>query len=107
MTVHERTSVERIGAELAITDTGRVLPSAATVWSVGFAQHPIAAAAGLATEGVGRIEVDRTMRSVSHPSVWAVGDAAMAPGPKEGRCCPGALRPCPPRGRPRTRSPRT
>ncbi|WP_199037466.1 NAD(P)/FAD-dependent oxidoreductase [Glycomyces salinus] len=82
VTVHEHTSVERIGAALAITDTGRALPSAATIWSAGFAHHPIAAAAGLATDEAGRIEVDRTMRSVSHPSVWAVGDAALAPGPK-------------------------
>ena len=82
VTVHEHTSLAHVEAEQAITDTGRELPSAATVWAVGFGQHPIAAASGLRTDREGRIEVDRDLRSTSHPRVWAIGDAALAPGPK-------------------------
>lgn len=80
--VHDRTAVERLESDAAVTDSGRELPSAATVWAAGFAYHPIGAAAGLRTDEAGRIEVDRTMRSLSHPEVWAVGEAALAPGPK-------------------------
>ena len=51
-----------------------------TVWTAGFAVHPIAAATTLAVAATGQIVVDDTMRSVSHPDVYAVGDAALADG---------------------------
>jgi NADH dehydrogenase FAD-containing subunit len=51
-----------------------------TVWTAGFAVHPIAAATTLQVSATGQIVVDDTMRSVSHPDVYAVGDAAFAPG---------------------------
>jgi NADH dehydrogenase FAD-containing subunit len=45
------------------------------VWTAGFAVHPIAAASGLAVQENGQITVDEHMRSVSHPEVYAAGDA--------------------------------
>ncbi len=51
------------------------------MWTTGFAVHPIARATTLEVDGTGRIVVDGTMRSVSHPDVYAIGDAAMAMGP--------------------------
>lgn len=51
-----------------------------TVWTAGFAVHPIAAATTLEVSDAGRIVVDATMRSLSHPDVYAVGDAALAEG---------------------------
>lgn len=74
--VHEHALVERVTATGAVTSSGTVFDADATVWAAGFAVHPIAAASGLAVEGDGRISVDRTMRSVSHPEVYAVGDSA-------------------------------
>ena len=50
------------------------------MWTAGFAVHPIAAASGLEVTENGQIVVDRTMRSVSHPDVYAVGDSAYAIG---------------------------
>ncbi|HEX2145906.1 MAG TPA: FAD-dependent oxidoreductase, partial [Glycomyces sp.] len=50
------------------------------VWTAGFAVHPIAAASGIAVEDNGQITVDRTMRSVSHPDVFAAGDSAFVIG---------------------------
>jgi NADH dehydrogenase FAD-containing subunit len=50
------------------------------VWAGGFAVHPIAAASGVDVEDDGRITVDRMMRSVSHPQVYAAGDSAYAIG---------------------------
>jgi NADH dehydrogenase FAD-containing subunit len=53
------------------------------VWTTGFAVHPIARATSLEVTDRGQIVVDGTMRSVSHPDVYAVGDAAMAIGPED------------------------
>lgn len=50
------------------------------MWTAGFAVHPIAAASTLTVSESGGIVVDGTMRSVSHPDVYAVGDAASATG---------------------------
>ncbi|WP_416976145.1 FAD-dependent oxidoreductase, partial [Streptomyces sp. 4F14] len=53
-----------------------------TVWTTGFAVHPIAAATTLdVAPDTGQIVVDGTMRSVSHPDVYAIGDAALVTGP--------------------------
>ncbi|HEU5128359.1 MAG TPA: FAD-dependent oxidoreductase [Glycomyces sp.] len=74
--VHEHTAVERVTATGALASGGAAFAADATVWAAGFAVHPIAAASGLAVEEDGRIRVDRTMRSVSHPEVYAAGDSA-------------------------------
>src|SRR5690606_35831991 len=54
---------------------GTVLASDATVWTAGFAVNPLAAAGGLEVTENGQVVVDRTMRSVSHPEIYAVGDS--------------------------------
>jgi NADH:ubiquinone reductase (H+-translocating) len=72
--VHEDVTIERVEAMRAVGTDGTAFPSEATVWSAGFAVHPIAAAGGLEVADSGRIVVDNTMRSVSHPEVYAVGD---------------------------------
>ncbi|MFE2450711.1 NAD(P)/FAD-dependent oxidoreductase [[Kitasatospora] papulosa] len=81
VTVHENTSVTGVAAGHVTTADGTSLPAAVTVWTTGFAVHPIARATTLEVDGTGRIVVDGTMRSVSHPDVYAIGDAAMAMGP--------------------------
>ncbi|MER6621525.1 FAD-dependent oxidoreductase [Streptomyces sp. NPDC000931] len=81
VTVHERTSVTAVGADHVTTADGRSLPAAVTLWTTGFAVHPLAGATTLETTGTGQIVVDATMRSLSHPEVYAVGDAALVQGP--------------------------
>jgi NADH dehydrogenase FAD-containing subunit len=81
VTVHEHTSVTSVEAGRVVTADGEALPAAVTVWTTGFAVHPLAKATTLEVTDTGRIVVDGTMRSVSHPDVYAVGDAAMAMGP--------------------------
>lgn len=49
------------------------------VWTAGFSVPTIARESGLAVDGAGRILVDDRLRSVSHPEVYAIGDAAAAP----------------------------
>ena len=56
-------------------DTGTVVLAAGTVPSA------IASAIRVVHDQRGRIAVDGTMRSRSHPHVWALGDCAAIPGP--------------------------
>ncbi|UUU41191.1 NAD(P)/FAD-dependent oxidoreductase [Streptomyces sp. NBC_00162] len=81
ITVHEHTAVNAVEADGVTTAGGRTIPAEVTVWTTGFAVHPIARATALEVTDRGQIVVDSTMRSVSHPDVYAVGDAAMAMGP--------------------------
>jgi NADH dehydrogenase FAD-containing subunit len=81
ITAHEHTAVTRVEADRVTTADGTSIPAAVTVWTTGFAVHPIAKATTLEVTDTGQIVVDGTMRSVSHPDVYAIGDAAMAMGP--------------------------
>ncbi|GAA2827139.1 NAD(P)/FAD-dependent oxidoreductase [Nonomuraea rubra] len=82
-------ALERLGVEVrAGADITKVLPdgvelaggelihSDATLWTTGTRGLPLAAESGLTVDERGRIVVDRVLRSVSHPDVYAVGDAA-------------------------------
>ncbi|MEU0759513.1 FAD-dependent oxidoreductase [Streptomyces microflavus] len=80
ITVHEHTAVTAVEAD-RVTTADSTVPAAVTVWTTGFAVHPIAQATALKTDTTGRIEVDGTMRSLSHPDVYAIGDAALVMGP--------------------------
>ncbi|WP_405549493.1 NAD(P)/FAD-dependent oxidoreductase [Streptomyces microflavus] len=80
ITVHEHTAVTAVEAD-RVTTADSTVPAAVTVWTTGFAVHPIAQATALKTDSTGRIEVDGTMRSLSHPDVYAIGDAALVMGP--------------------------
>lgn len=80
VTVHEHAPVVEVKADHVVTTDKAEIPAAVTVWTTGFAVHPIAAATGLEVTDTGRIVVDGTMRSVSHPDVYAIGDAAQATG---------------------------
>ncbi|WP_329437410.1 FAD-dependent oxidoreductase [Streptomyces sp. NBC_01280] len=80
ITVYENAAVTRVEADRVTTADGRTIPAAVTVWTTGFAVHALAAATSLELADTGRIVVDATMRSVSHPDVYAIGDAGHALG---------------------------
>ncbi|MEV6393534.1 FAD-dependent oxidoreductase [Streptomyces sp. NPDC051907] len=61
------------GVELA---GGESIAADAVLWTSGTRVSPLAAAAGLAVDQRGRIVTDAALRSVSHPDVYAIGDAA-------------------------------
>ncbi|TCC18849.1 NAD(P)/FAD-dependent oxidoreductase [Kribbella speibonae] len=82
ITVHEKAAVTRVDADHLTTADGSAIPAAVTVWTAGFAVNPIVQATALEATDTGRIVVDGTMRSVSHPDVYAIGDAAYAMGSK-------------------------
>ncbi|WP_129841352.1 FAD-dependent oxidoreductase [Streptomyces sp. RFCAC02] len=86
---HVRAALDRLGVRVrAGAEVVKVLPDGvdvadgehvaadAVVWAAGTRVSPLAAAAGLAVDGHGRVVTDRALRSVSHPEVYAVGDAA-------------------------------
>ncbi|TQF02653.1 oxidoreductase [Kitasatospora acidiphila] len=81
ITVHEQVAVTGVEADRVATADGTAIPAAVTVWTAGFAVHPMAKATTLEVTGTGQIVVDGTMRSLSHPDVYAIGDAAMVTGP--------------------------
>jgi NADH dehydrogenase len=71
----------RVRVENDIIDAGTIVLAAGIVPSV------VASAIAVARDKHGRIDVDATMRSRSHPQVWALGDCAAIPGP-DGRPYP-------------------
>ncbi|MFE1380136.1 NAD(P)/FAD-dependent oxidoreductase [Streptomyces sp. NPDC058740] len=66
-------TVRADGVRLA---NGRELPSAVTVWTVGFGVPDLAARSGLTTDALGRLLTDETLTSVDDDRVIAAGDAA-------------------------------
>ncbi|SPE53691.1 NADH dehydrogenase-like protein [Streptomyces netropsis] len=55
---------------------GESIETDAVLWTGGTRVSPLAAAAGLAVDERGRVVTDAALRSVSHPEVYAIGDAA-------------------------------
>src|SRR5687768_13420425 len=51
------------------------------VLAAGVVPSAVAAATAVERDRRGRIVTEATMRSVSHPNVWAIGDCAAIPGP--------------------------
>ncbi len=84
-----RAALDRLGIEVrSSAELAKVLPGAveladgdslaadAVLFVAGTRAAPLAAAAGLAVDERGRIVTDATLRSTSHPEIYAVGDAA-------------------------------
>ncbi|WP_084530136.1 NAD(P)/FAD-dependent oxidoreductase [Nocardia crassostreae] len=76
--------VRRIGVKVAKVlpdavrlDTGELVASDLTLWTTGVKVPALAAQAGIATDAQGLVITDPTLRSVSHPEIHAVGDAAL------------------------------
>jgi NADH dehydrogenase len=83
----ERGADVRVSTPVRSIEPGRVqLPSgvieaATIVLAAGIVPSAATAAIPVAHEERGRIAVDATMRSRSHPEVWALGDCAAIPDP--------------------------
>jgi len=60
---------------------GSTIEADTIVLAAGIVPNAVAAAAAVERDRRGRIVTDSTMRSVSHPNVWAIGDCAAIPGP--------------------------
>lgn len=76
--VHTEATVAKVGHRSLLLDDGDHVEADAVVWTTGFAVPALAREAGLSVDERGRILVDPTLRSISHPDVYGVGDAAAA-----------------------------
>lgn len=83
----------RIATAVRALEAGRVrladetIDAGTIVLTAGIVPSAVSSAMPVVRDQRGRIAVDATMRSVSHPDVWALGDCATIPGP-DGRPFP-------------------
>ena len=83
--------VSEIKANELVTAGGRSFPYDICIWAAGMRAPSIARQAGLAVDAQDRVVVGTDLRSVSHPSVLAVGDSAHPNGPTGAPFRPSAL----------------
>lgn len=74
------TPVRRIETECVHID-GEIINASTVVLAAGIVPNVTVSHIDVAHDAKGRIAVDSTMRSTSHPAVWALGDCANIPGP--------------------------
>jgi selenide, water dikinase len=85
--VHTQTRVVSVERGLVRASSGRELEFDEVLWVTDAAAAPWLAASGLAVDAQGFVLVDECLRSVSHPRIFAAGDAAAmraTPRPKSG-----------------------
>jgi NADH dehydrogenase len=75
VTVEENVSVTRVNAREVLTTNGTISTDVC-VWSGPFRVNPLAQQSSIDVNAQGQIMVDGTLRSLSHPNIYAVGDAA-------------------------------
>src|SRR5260370_9034931 len=75
----DQTSVTAVRAHSVVIDQGSELACDLCIWTGGFVAPPLAREAGLAVNGRNQMVVDAFLRSVSHPQIHAICDAAHPP----------------------------
>ncbi|QSB16156.1 FAD-dependent oxidoreductase [Natronosporangium hydrolyticum] len=93
--VLEHATVGKVGPDGVLLADGAHVAADAVAWTTGFTVPALARAAGLAVDERGRLVVDSTMRSESHPEIYGIGDVAAIRN-RDGRllrmgCGPGGL----------------
>jgi NADH dehydrogenase FAD-containing subunit len=83
--------VAAVSRESVTLADGRELPSAVTVWTVGFGVPDLAARSGLRTDALGRLLTDETLTSVDDDRIVAAGDSAAPSGLPLRMSCQAAL----------------
>lgn len=88
------TKVTKVLPDAVHLDNGDTIASDLILWTTGVKVAPLAARAGIATDARGLIVTDATLRSISHPDIHAIGDAALvrqAWGQLHGTCQSGVV----------------
>lgn len=75
----EETRVKQIDAAAVHAADGRVIPCQLPIHCMGFDVPSLARESGIRTSATGQIQVDEYLRSLSHPQILAIGDAADLP----------------------------
>ncbi|MFG3259361.1 NAD(P)/FAD-dependent oxidoreductase [Streptomyces sp. NPDC048172] len=74
--IREDARVAEVREDGAVLADGTLVPARTVVWTTGFRVPELAREAGFAVDRHGRVRVDASLRSLSHPEVYALGDAA-------------------------------
>ncbi|MFI6483657.1 NAD(P)/FAD-dependent oxidoreductase [Nonomuraea sp. NPDC050663] len=78
VTVHAGARITKVLPGGVEVDDGRLIPADVTLWTAGVKAHALAAESGIGVDRKGLILVDPALRSLSHPEIYAIGDAAAA-----------------------------
>lgn len=84
-------TAETVTADSVTLADGRRLPSAVTIWTVGFGVPDLARRSGLRTDPAGRLLTDETLTSVDDDRIVAAGDAAAPSGEPLRMSCQAAI----------------
>jgi NADH:quinone reductase (non-electrogenic) len=76
VSIQERITVASVDANELVTQDGVTIPFDVCLWAGGFGVPPLAHESGLAVNQRGQVLIDRFMRSISHPDIFAAGDCA-------------------------------
>ncbi len=76
VTVIDHTTITEVREGEALTATGGTIPFDLCLWTGGFVAPTVARESGLSVNEKGQVLIDPFMRSISHPDIYAVGDAA-------------------------------
>jgi NADH dehydrogenase len=79
--------VKEATAEGIVLETGRLVPTATVICTVGNSPHPLLAKSNLPQEK-GRLLVDEYLRVHGSDHLWSLGDSAMVPDVRRGGTCP-------------------
>ncbi|MCI2422410.1 FAD-dependent oxidoreductase [Saccharopolyspora sp. K220] len=74
--LREHAGVSEVRADGLLLDDGEHVAADTVVWTAGFKVSELARKAGFAVDDNGRLIVDEMLRSVSHPEITGIGDAA-------------------------------
>jgi NADH dehydrogenase FAD-containing subunit len=74
--IADHITVAEVQADRVLTSEGEAIPCDLCIWTGGFVAAALAREAGLRVNERGQVLVDPFMRSLSHPAIYAVGDAA-------------------------------
>lgn len=75
--IHEGSRVRSVEPAKLILADGKAVPFELVLWASGFRATPLAREAGFSVSDRGQILVDPYGRSLSHPEVYAIGDASL------------------------------
>ena len=78
--------ITQLQAGLAILQNGSTVAFDACIWTSGFKPSLLAQQAGIQVNEQGQMMVDDCLRSLSHPNIIAIGDAASASSSCAGSC---------------------
>lgn len=77
--VHESSRVSHVTADALHLASGETFNFDLCIWGASFVAPPLAKESDLTVNPRGQIIVDDKLRSLSHPTIYAAGDAAWAP----------------------------